>query len=172
MGVRWSNPVRGALRREAECFAFASIQSAVRHCRTEGTVEDMCFFVGHKYEGGRYRVWDPKRRLVVESRELFSLRTACRRPLSTTYCPGPSTRTSQYHSPYLATVSSRRPHQCARAVPTVRGNADGLARGHAPACIGANTSSAHHHMPTRAQDEQASRTYRARSGRGRRHRRG
>ena len=26
----------------------------------------MCFFVGYKYEGGGYRVWDPKRRVVVE----------------------------------------------------------------------------------------------------------
>ena len=29
----------------------------------------MCFFVGYKYEGG-YRVWDPKRRVVVESRDI------------------------------------------------------------------------------------------------------
>ena len=24
------------------------------------------FFVGYKYEGGGYRVWDPKRQVVVE----------------------------------------------------------------------------------------------------------
>ena len=30
----------------------------------------MCFFVGYKYAGGGYRVWDPKRRAVVESRGL------------------------------------------------------------------------------------------------------
>jgi len=31
----------------------------------------MCFFVGYKYEGGGYRVWDPKRRVVVESRDIL-----------------------------------------------------------------------------------------------------
>ena len=31
----------------------------------------MCFFVGYKYEGGGYRVWDPKRQVVVESRHYF-----------------------------------------------------------------------------------------------------
>jgi hypothetical protein len=30
----------------------------------------MCFFVGYKYEGGGYRVWDPKRRVVLESRDV------------------------------------------------------------------------------------------------------
>ena len=29
----------------------------------------MCFFVGYKYQGG-YRVWDPKRRVVVKSRDI------------------------------------------------------------------------------------------------------
>ena len=26
----------------------------------------ICFFVGYKYEGGGYQVWDPKRRVVVD----------------------------------------------------------------------------------------------------------
>ena len=30
----------------------------------------MCFFVGYKYEGGGYRVRDPKRQVIVESRDL------------------------------------------------------------------------------------------------------
>ena len=30
----------------------------------------MCFFIGYKYEGGGYRVWDPKRRVVVESKDI------------------------------------------------------------------------------------------------------
>jgi transposase InsO family protein len=30
----------------------------------------MCFFVGYKYGGGGYRVWDPKRKVVVESRDI------------------------------------------------------------------------------------------------------
>ena len=30
----------------------------------------MCFFVWYKYEGGGYQVWDPKRRVVVESKYL------------------------------------------------------------------------------------------------------
>jgi len=28
----------------------------------------MCFFVGYKYDGGGYRVWDPERRVVGEFR--------------------------------------------------------------------------------------------------------
>ena len=55
----------------------------------------MCFFVGYKYEGGGYRVWDPKRQVVVELETLFSLRKACRRPPSTTHRFGPSTRMSK-----------------------------------------------------------------------------
>jgi len=31
----------------------------------------MCFFVGYKYEGGGYRVWDLKRQVVVESRDII-----------------------------------------------------------------------------------------------------
>jgi len=31
----------------------------------------MRFFVGYKYDGGCYRVWDPKRRVVVESRNII-----------------------------------------------------------------------------------------------------
>jgi transposase InsO family protein len=31
----------------------------------------MCFFVGYKYGGGGYRVWDPKRKVVVESRDVI-----------------------------------------------------------------------------------------------------
>jgi len=30
----------------------------------------MCFFVGYKYEGGGYRVWDPRKGVVVESRDV------------------------------------------------------------------------------------------------------
>ena len=30
----------------------------------------MCFFVGYKYGGGGYRVWDPKGKAVVESRDI------------------------------------------------------------------------------------------------------
>jgi len=30
----------------------------------------MCLFVGHKYDGGVYRVWDPQRRVVVEYRDI------------------------------------------------------------------------------------------------------
>ena len=31
----------------------------------------MCFFVGYKYGGGGYRVWDPKGKVVVESRDIL-----------------------------------------------------------------------------------------------------
>jgi len=31
----------------------------------------MCSFVGYKHEEGGYTVWDPKRRVVVESRDRF-----------------------------------------------------------------------------------------------------
>jgi len=30
----------------------------------------MCYFVGHKYDGGGYRVRDPKGRVVVESKDI------------------------------------------------------------------------------------------------------
>jgi len=42
----------------------------------------MCFFVGYKYGGGGYRVWDPKGKVVVESRIYSFMRTDCRRPRS------------------------------------------------------------------------------------------
>jgi len=59
----------------------------------------MCFFVDYKYQGGSYSVWDQKRQVVVESRDIVffedSLPSPTRRPLSMTYRLGPSTRTSQ-----------------------------------------------------------------------------
>src|SRR6267154_1452795 len=30
----------------------------------------MCFFVGYKYSGGGYRVWDPAKKVIVESRDV------------------------------------------------------------------------------------------------------
>ena len=30
----------------------------------------MCFFAGCKYDGGGYRVWDLKRRVVAESKDI------------------------------------------------------------------------------------------------------
>lgn len=35
----------------------------------------MCFFGGYKYGGGGYRVWDPRKSVVVESRDV-TLRVA------------------------------------------------------------------------------------------------
>jgi len=55
----------------------------------------MCFFMGYKYEGGGYRVWDLKRQVVVKLETLFSLRKACRRPPSMTHRFGPSMRMSK-----------------------------------------------------------------------------
>ena len=57
--------------------------------------ETMCSFMGHKYDGGGYRVWDPKRRVAVEFREIvfFEVDLPSRTPV--TYRPGPWTRTSQ-----------------------------------------------------------------------------
>ena len=52
------------------------------------------FFVGYKYNGGGYRVWDRKRRVVAESRS-----SACRHPLSMTYRPGPSTENESVTQP-------------------------------------------------------------------------
>ena len=135
----------------------------------------MCFFVGYKYNGRGYRVWVPKRRVVAESRDVvFFERLAVAHSHQPTALPvdeGESvTRPVLDHS-----IIATTPPDVANAPtlsPTVRGNAHDLARGHAPACIGANTSSAHHHTPTRARDEQASCTYCASSGRARRHRRG
>jgi len=31
----------------------------------------MCFFMGYKHEGSDYRVWDPERQVVVESRDFI-----------------------------------------------------------------------------------------------------
>jgi hypothetical protein len=33
----------------------------------------MWFLVGYRYAGGGYRVWDPKRQVVVESRDIVDL---------------------------------------------------------------------------------------------------
>ena len=30
----------------------------------------MCFFVGYKYSGGCYRVWDPEKQVVVKSKDV------------------------------------------------------------------------------------------------------
>jgi len=67
--------------------AFYGVKLGVSHLRAFGApcaivepkerlkkIDDratMCFFVGYKYEGGGYRVWDPKRQVVVESRHYF-----------------------------------------------------------------------------------------------------
>jgi hypothetical protein len=40
----------------------------------------MFFFIGYKYSGGGYRVWDLKHKVVIESRDICSLRTACHCP--------------------------------------------------------------------------------------------
>ena len=60
----------------------------------------MCFFVGYKYEGGGYQVWDPKRRVVVESRYLVF---AYRRPHSTIRVHSQLTTRSRLYSPHLTT---------------------------------------------------------------------
>ena len=52
----------------------------------------MCFFVGYKYEGGGYRVWDPKRRVIVESR-----------PHSASCTHSTTTKTSQLYNLHLST---------------------------------------------------------------------
>ena len=55
----------------------------------------MCFFMGYKYKGGSYRVWDLKRQVVVKLETLFSLRKACCHPPLTTHHFDPLTRMSK-----------------------------------------------------------------------------
>ena len=55
----------------------------------------MCYFVDYKYDGGGYRVWDPKRRVVAESKDIVFFEDGLPSPTFNDYRPGPSTKTSQ-----------------------------------------------------------------------------
>ena len=132
----------------------------------------MCPFVGYKYEGGGYRVWDPKRQVVVESRDVVFFEDGFPSPTLNDLPPRPVDKGESVTQPVLdhsirlimLPVRPCSPH-CPR-------NAHCLTRGHAPACIPTNIPSTHHHVPAWACDEQADRAYRARPGRARGHRRG
>src|SRR5882757_4515829 len=60
----------------------------------------MCFFVGYKYEGGGYRVWDPKCRVVVESRVIVFFEDGLPPPTLMALYTCPPTTTSLYPSLY------------------------------------------------------------------------
>ena len=61
---------------ETGCFAFACTRSTMHHHQAKRSIEEawyratMCFLVGYKYDGGGCRVWDPKRQVVAESRDI------------------------------------------------------------------------------------------------------
>jgi len=75
LGDRTPNEVLYGVKRDvlhlcafgAPC-AIVELKERLRKLEDRAT---MCFFVGYKYDGGGYRVWDPKRRVVAESRDCF-----------------------------------------------------------------------------------------------------
>jgi len=118
-----------------------------------------------KYDRGGYRVWDPKRRVVAESRDIVFFEDGLPSP-TLNDLPTPARRRGRVSNtactrPQYQADDAARHRQCAHIVPAVRSNAHDLAGGHAPASIGANTTSAHHRTPTRARGEQVSCIYRA-----------
>jgi len=58
----------------------------------------MCFFIGYKFEGGGYRVCDPRKGVVVGSRDVVFNEDACDRPPSTSRTSSPPTPTSWLYS--------------------------------------------------------------------------
>ena len=75
----------------------------------------ICFFVGYKYEGGGYRVWDPKRRVVVESRDLIFFEDGLLPPTLNDSRPQPI---DEDDNPHLTTPPNRRRCQlsCVRSI--------------------------------------------------------
>ena len=79
-----------------------------------------CFFVGYKYEGGGYRVWDPKRQVIVESRDLVFFEDGLPPPTLNDSRPQPAdeARTSRLHNRRLHNLhlitppNRRRCHLC------------------------------------------------------------
>jgi hypothetical protein len=54
--------------------AFGVLCAVIKPSKKLKKLDDhamMCFFVGYKYSGGGYRVWDPKHKAVVESRDVI-----------------------------------------------------------------------------------------------------
>lgn len=41
----------------------------------------MCFFIGYKYGGGGYRVWDPKRQAVIKTHNVVFFKEGLPAPL-------------------------------------------------------------------------------------------
>jgi len=138
-------------------FRIRTVSSSSRRKRDDRAT--ICFFVGYKYDGSGYRVWDPKRRVVVESRDIAFFEDSLLSPTLNDLPPRPvdeDESVAQLVLDHSIKPTAATRHQCARTLPTVSGNAHGLARGHATARLNANTSYLHHHTPTRARDEQAS----------------
>jgi hypothetical protein len=63
------------------------------------------FFVGYKYQGGGYRVWDPERPVVVESRDASW--TASHHPLCVNWHVLPPTMTNRSSSHCQTPLSNR-----------------------------------------------------------------
>ena len=119
----------------------------------------MCSFVGYKYEGGGYRVWDSKRQ-VVGSRDIIFFDTLPS-PTLNDLPPPPADEGESVTQPVLdhtirlamQPMHLRSPH-CPR-----RRDAHGHTRGHAGAYIAASTPSAHTlHLPGRGMNSQTAPT--------------
>ena len=65
--VPWVKQDVSHLRALGALCAIVELKDRLRKLGDRAT---MCFFVGYKYDRGGCRVWDPKRRVVVESRDI------------------------------------------------------------------------------------------------------
>ena len=57
----------------ADLCAFGALCTIVEPAAKLKKLDDqarMCFVMGYKYSGGGYRVWDPEKRVVVESKDV------------------------------------------------------------------------------------------------------
>ena len=66
--------VYGSMPDLSDLRAFGALCASVEPAAKLRKLDDragMYFFVGYKYGGGGYRLWDPERRIVVESRDVL-----------------------------------------------------------------------------------------------------
>ena len=107
-------------------FAIVEPTERLRKLYNRATI---CFFVGYKYEGGGYRVWDPKRRVVVESRDLVFVEDGLPPPTLNDSRPQPidedepTTQPALGHTTEPTTLPAAYPHRPYRSRPHQRGNA-------------------------------------------------
>ena len=108
--------------------------------------------MGYKYEGGGYRVWDPKRRVVVEPKDLVFFEDGLPPPTLNDSRPQLIDEDEPTTQPTLDHITEPTTLPAASDPPIVHG----LNGGNARQWTNDDTSSAHHNMSTRALDEEAS----------------